>query len=219
MMQSPTNHVIVQVKTKYIKNITTILKMAEIQNASSVSAADCVNIVGEVISAPKMLTKEYLDYSTRDIRPGDVCIFSHEVIYNFLPTAPEEEPVYKNLFTHNGQEYFVCHIRNLYAVVRDGNIRMQNGFVMVEDAQKKSQLYVPQHLKKKISCGSGRLTKKGYPLKNEPELNIEPGDEVYFNPNKLRIYQVNEKPFCILKQSQLIGRKVPEYGELVAVTG
>lgn len=219
MLQSPTDQVIVQVTTKYIKNISNILKTAEIQNMSSVSAADLVNIVGVVVSAPKALTKEFSDYSLNDVLQGDTAIFSHEVIYSFLPTAPEDDPIFKNMFHYKGDEYFTCNPRNLYAVIRDGNIRMQNGYVMVENMTKSTSLYLPQHIRKSINCGTGILTKIGNTAVGEKLVEAQSGDTVYFNANKIRLHQINGKPFGILKQSQLLCMQIPEYGELASVTG
>lgn len=214
MLQSPDNHLIVKFKTKYIKNMSTILKLSEIQNAASVSAADCANIVCEVVSAPARLSEDYKDFSIKDIRSGDVAIVAYDVIYNFNQTEPEEEPSFKNQFFYLGEEYFVCHIRSLYAIVRDGNVRMQNGYLMVEDISPASHIYLPQHLRKKINCGKGVVTKVGYEMKNEKPINIQSGDNVLYNKNKLRIYQVNEKPFGILKQSQILARE-----DVLTVTG
>ena len=217
MVQSPTNQIIVKVKTKYIKNISTLLKIAEIQNLSSVTAADCVNVVGEVVSIPKIITGEYEGFSTNDIKVGDVAIFSHDVIYSFLGTEPEADPIYKNLFIYQEYEYFTCNIRNLYAVVRGENVRMQNGYVMLEGMNKPSGIYLPQHLKKTVECAFGVVTKTGHPLTTEKDILLQAGDTVYFSPNRVRVYQVNEKPFGIIKQSQILGRKVPTYEELAAL--
>ena len=52
MFKAPINRVVLTVDTKYVRNFTSILKMAAIQNNSSVDPSDYVNIMGKVISVP-----------------------------------------------------------------------------------------------------------------------------------------------------------------------
>ncbi len=203
MLRSPLNNVVVKVKEKMIKNFTSVLKMAAIQNLTSIDPADYVQIVGEVVSIPLEIStwkREYESYTTSDIRPGDKCIFSHDVIYSFVQKEPDADPIYKNSFWYKDGEYWMCDIKNLYAVIRDGEIRMQNGYVMLENLEKASNIYLPQHLKKALKTGSGVVTQ----IAANP--SIKRNDKVYFNPNKLRLYQVNEKPFGIVRQSQILGK-------------
>ena len=203
MIQSSLNNVIVKIKHKYIRNISEIMRVAAIQNNSTVQQADLVNIIGEVVSPPLEVStwrREYKEYSARDIKAGDMAIFSHDVIYNFAPTETEEQPVYKNSFWYKDAEYWNCNIMNLYAVIRDDEIRMQNGYVMVADMEKPSQIILPQRVKKLHKSASAIVTH----IQMNPR--IKKGDRVYFNPNKLRLYQVDGKPFGIIKRSQILGR-------------
>lgn len=202
-LQFPYNTIVVKVKEKMIRNFTSILKMAAIQNGTSIEKADFVNIVGEVVSVPMGVTtwkREYNGFSTKDIKPGDACIFSHDVIYNFVQKEPDADPIYKNSFWFDGAEYWACDILNLYAVIRDNEIRMQNGYVMIENMDKPSNIYLPQHLKKALRIGTGLVT--------HIEMNptIKPMDKVYFNSNHIRLYQINERPFGILRRSQILGK-------------
>ena len=117
MIESPANKLIVYPKTKYTKNITDLMKRSSIQNGASVDPADVVNIMGEIMSIPKYIspTNDYKGYSTKDLRVGDIAIFSYKVIYDLIIKQENGEPVYKNLLTFNGKEYFTCDIRNLFA--------------------------------------------------------------------------------------------------------
>lgn len=210
-IQSAVNRVVVQVETKYVRNFTSILRMAAIQNNTSIEPADYVNIVGKVISAPKSISnkREYEGFSQHDIKPGDTVIFSNQVIYSFVQTDPEAEPIYRNLVWYKGQEYFFADITHIFAVIRDGEIRMQNGYVMVENMEKQAKIYVPQNIKKKISSATAIVSNVD---KNNPELKI--GDIVYFNPNVIQLYQINGKPFGILSDRHILGKGVPDYSRL-----
>lgn len=90
---------------------------------------------------------------------------------------------------------------NLYAVIRDGEIRMQNGYVMLVNMDKPSNLYVPQSTKKMLKSASAVVSN----IQMNPD--IKKGDTVFFNPNKVRLYQIDGKPFGIIKRSQLLGRE------------
>lgn len=197
------NNIILKIKHKYISNITDIMRVAAMENNSLVQQADYVNIVGEVVAVPMEVSvwrREYAGYSVGDIRVGDTAIFSHDVIYSFVPTELEKDPVYKNSFWYNGAEYWRCNILSLYAVIRDGEIRMQNGFIMVERIDVPPKLFISNHTKKTMGAASALVTNIG-----EGD-SISRGDVVYFSPNKLRLYQIGGKPFGIIKRSHVLGR-------------
>lgn len=217
MIQSPYNNVIVKVKTKYIKNISSIMKMAAIQQGSSVEMADLVNIIGEVVSVPRSIDekrREYKGFSSSDIKVGDTAIFSHSVIFEFGNTAPEEDPIFKNEFWFKGQTYFTADITRIFAVIRDGKIRMQNGYVMLEEMEKPALIILSQATKRSISAASAIVSHIGKNLSHLHRIEAEVGDTVYFNPNKVQLYQINEKPFGIISQSQILGHSVAEYPEM-----
>lgn len=211
MIQSHQNNVIVSIKTKYIRNFSKILRMAAIQNNTSIEPSDYVNIIGEVVSSPLSISnrREYKNFSQEDIKVGDTVIFSHEVIANTIQTEPEAEPIYKNMFWYKGNEYWTVKIDLVYAVIRDGEIRMQNGYVMLEELEAESKIILQADVKRKIRTGSGTVSNVG------EGVNLKQGDVVYFNPNQLRHYQINERPFGILTQKQILGKKRKEKAALV----
>jgi len=214
MFQAPINKVIVKFKTKYIKNFTSIMKMAAIQNNTSIEPADYVNIICEVVSVPKKISnhrRDYEGFSTSDIRVGDTAIVSHAVIYDFLQLEPEAEPIYKNMVFYGGKEYFSADIQHVFAVVRNGQIRMQNGYLMVADMEKSPMIILSKATRRSISAASATLTHIGKPLTNSHNIDIVPGDTIYYNPQKISIYQVNEKPFGILRQKDILGREIGSY--------
>ncbi len=216
MFQSPANNVIVKVKTKYIANFENMLKAAAINHGSMINQADYVNIVGEVVSIPRSISnkREYIGYSTDDIRVGDTAIFSHAVIYDFLQLEPEAEPIYRNMIWYKGKEYFAADIQHIYAVVRDEKIRMQNGFLMLENMEKPPMIILSKATRRAISSAQATLKCIGRPLTTERNIDVVPGDTVYYNPQKLRLYQINGLPFGILRQKEVLGRSVASYQKL-----
>jgi hypothetical protein len=139
MFKAPINNLVVTVETKYVKNFTSILRMAAIQNGSSVDPSDYVNIMGKVVSVPKAISdrREYAGFSAHDILPGDTAIFSHEVIYSFSQVEPDAEPIYKNSVWYNGTEYFVAVTKKgaIVALEWKGGDRISN-----EDTQYKVEI-------------------------------------------------------------------------------
>lgn len=203
MFKAPINRVVLTVDTKYVRNFTSILKMAAIQNNSSVDPSDYVNIMGKVISVPTAIAdkREYAGFSADDILPGDTAIFSHEVIYSFSQTDPEAEPIYKNSVWYKGKEFFVADITQIFAVIRDDKVRMLNGYVMVVEMQTPPKIILTAATKRNITAYEATVSQvqrdKGY---------IQ-GDVIYYHPNKLMLYQINGKPFGILRERDILGVK------------
>lgn len=214
--QSPKNNVIVQIKQKYNRAVGKIAKLAAIQQHSSVDPANFVNIYGTVVSVPREVGWDmtYKDFSKHDVRVGDIAIFSYSVVYEFMQTDPEAEPIYKNSFWWDGQEYWVVDITRLYAVVRAGEIRMQNGYVMVEGMEQAANIYLPQHIRKSVKTTTATLTQICNPPKGGKNIDCKPGDTVVFNPNILTTYRIDSndggelKEFGILQQRHILGKIV-----------
>lgn len=220
MFQSAQNNVVVKFERKYIKNFTNIMRLSAIQNNTSIEPADMVNIVGEVVSVPKFIStdkREYKGFSQHDIKKGDTVILSHSVIFDFELTSSDDTPVFKNEVYYKTKEFFVADITHIFAVVRDGKIRMQNGYVMVGEIESPSLIILSQFTKRSISAASAIITNIGKSLTHKPRIDAEVGDTVYYNPNKIQLYQVNGKPFGILRQQDILGKKIPDYQELAAM--
>jgi len=218
MIQAPDNNLIVLPTTKYTRNITDMLKRAAIQNLSSVNPADFVSIVGEVISLPKTITnqEDLKGFSLKDIRVGDTAIFSYQVIYDLVQKEPNADPIYRNRLWYEGNEYFVAHIRHIYGVIRDGEIIMINGYVMVEHFEE-MMIYVPAEQKRVREPQKCQIMYIGNSRENLTNIDAQKGEYVYFNPKYAQKYQIKGKPFCILQQHQILGKeeKNHEYLEII----
>lgn len=208
MFKAPLNKVVVKVDTKYVRNFTSILKMAAIQNDTSIEPADYVNIMGTVVSVPIKVShekREYKGFSAKDILPGDKAIFSHMVIYDFSQLDPDAEPIYKNCVWYKGQEFFVADITHIFAVIRDDKVRMQNGYVMVVDMQTPPKIILNATTKRSISAYEATVSQV------QKGKDYVQGDTVFYNPNKLQLYQINGKPFGVLRERDILGVKKSEF--------
>lgn len=210
MLQSPQNKLIIKCKTKYVSNITSLLKLSAIQNATTIDPADYVAISGEVMSLPKTVTNRLgLDgFTTDDIRVGDTAIFSHMVIYDLFIPAEGEDPIYRNRLWYRGEEYFLADVSLIHAVIRDGQIIMVNGFVMLRPFQE-SKIILAASSKKTKGTVKCQVMYIGNPRKGKTSIDAKQGDWVYFNPFIAQKYQINNKPFVIVQQHQILGMDVP----------
>lgn len=211
MLTSPTNKVIVAVKHKFISNITDLLKRSAIQNNSSVDPTDYVNIVGEVVSVPKRVDERFglNGFSCDDIQVGDTAIFSHAVIYDMIPQEEGVDPIYRNRIWWEAKECFSADISLIYGVIRNGEIIMINGYVMVKPFQEAKILMAASARRAKgaVKC---QVMHIGKPRTHLQLIDAKEGDWIYFNPMIATKYQINNKPFAIIQQSHVLGVEVPE---------
>lgn len=207
MFSAPLNKVVVTVDTKYVRNFTSILKMAAIQNNTSIEPADYVNIIGKVVSVPKSVSnkRDYAGFSANGLLPGDTVIFSHMVIYDFAQLDPEAEPIYRNCVWYGGKEYFLADITHIFAAIRNDKLYMQNGYVMVTDMQTPPKIILSATTKRNITAYEATVSNV------EPGVDYCMGDTIYYNPNKLQLYQINGKPFGILRGRDVLGKKINSY--------
>jgi len=209
MLTSPTNNLIVSIRPKYIRHISSIMKIAAITDESKINPADVVNIVGEVISTPKRIDDwkhQYIGFSTKDIQVGDAVIMSYRVVFDLLEAQGENaEPVYRNRFIYKAEEYFVADINNVFAVIRNNKVIMVNGYMMIEE-YKEQTIILPQTYRRMRRSVSSTIINIDFPKTTRPKISAKRGDEVLFNPTTAQHYKVNDKPFVIIQQEQALAK-------------
>lgn len=206
MIQAAQNKVICTVKSKYVENFNDILKMASIQNNTSVHLEDLVEIRGTIVSIPRTISNEprYNGFSTKDLRVGDNVIFSFSVIYDFFPTNPEDKPIHKNLISIHGKEFWQADITKIYAVIRNGKVIMVNGYVMATKFGE-DKIFLRGVSKKIKTVKSSQVLYIGNPKTDKKKISVSKNDTIYFNPNKVQKYEIDKNPFIILTQQQVLG--------------
>lgn len=209
MIKATENNLIITVTTQYIKNISNILKVAAIENNSNVDSADIVQIVGEVISVPDRITTDqrgYEGFSTKDIRVGDTVIFRFDVIHQFTNISKVGR-IFKNMFMWEGKEYWLCDIQKVFGVIRDGEVKMVNGYVMLNDFE--TSKIVLSHADAGFrGAQSSEVMHIGSSKTNEKYLGIVSRETVYFNSIAAAKYQIKGKPFRVLQQSSILGKGI-----------
>lgn len=208
MLQSTINNIFVKVDTKYIGNMTDIMRLSSIQDNASVDGVDLVNITGEVVSIPKAISnkREYAGFTTDNIQIGDIAIFSYLVISELVAIPDKDDCNFKNRIWFKGVEYFAVDITRIFAVIRNGEIIMQNGYVMTT-VPEESKIIVPTHLRRIKKAAKCEVMQTGYPKTNKKPIQIQQGDTVYCNPFMAQKYQIKGKKFCIVTQNHILGKK------------
>lgn len=205
MIQSTHNVVFVKIKTKMIKHFGKIMAIASANNLPA-NPADCVSITGEVVSLPKKIVQDHwhTGFTTDDIQIGDTAIFSHQVI-NDLDDTYKDVPVYRNRIELKAEEYFAADIVHIFAVIRNGEIKMINGWVMLTMFQE-SKIVLPAEMKRLRNATKATIMHIGNSKTNQKPIDAKQGDTVYFNPFIAQKYEINDKPFTILPQEKILGK-------------
>jgi co-chaperonin GroES (HSP10) len=208
--QPPVNKLLVSVRQKFRRGITNVVRAANLTESNQINPLDWVSIQGEVVSLPKQITnekREYEGYSLRDIEPGDILIFSYDVIGNYLPPDGTDQIVHRNEVFYRGKSYFVCDITRAFARIRGGEILMLNGYVMIAPPEE-PKILLPAYMKRERSAACSEVLQIGNTKYNEEPTGAKQGDIVYYNPNRIQRYQIGEKKFAIISQEHILGRSV-----------
>lgn len=210
MITAASNQIILKVKSKYAKNFSDLVTRAALAQGATVHLEDLVSIVGEIVSLPRVVhdTGRYKGFSTKDLKVGDTAIFSFHVIYYHFLREPDEPQVHKNRISYQGKEFWQCDITHLFGVIRGEEIIMVNGYVMAAPFLENKIITQPTDTK---FCTHSPILNIGNPKDGYPNLKLKRGDTIYFNPIHAQKYQINDKPFIILQQHQILGKqKVPK---------
>lgn len=204
-IQSPINDLIVQIKSTYqdkIGNIWIDTKFDPTQHAT---------IVGKVHSIPLYVVQDrpdYKGYSTKDVQVDDTVIMRYDVTSMYKLQKKDEAPTYKHYFMYKGEHYWRAAIIKCFAVIRGLDIIMLNGYLMTELPPLPPRIYVPGNVKSVIRTVPLIVRYSGNPLEGAEDIGVQPGDTVHVNPSIVQTYQINGKPFCIVKQSQVCGIEI-----------
>lgn len=210
MIQSPINDVIVTID----KTGQFVDKKGEIHIAVNYDPTEHVTILGQVHSLPRYIVQDrpdFVGYSTQDMQEGDQVVMRYDVCseYALIKGQPENDtPRYRHHFLYRGQSYWRASILACFAVIRDYEIIMLNGYMMIELPPPPPKIFLPNHLRSLRKTVGALVMHIGNPLTNKEHIGAVPGDTVYFNPRIMQVYQIGGKPFGIIKQSHVCGVEI-----------
>lgn len=206
-IQSPSDKIIVTITSKYIKDFGSLTKRLAIADGTSVHLEDFAQVVGTVVSLPKEISQKNREagYSMDEIRVGDQVIFAFNVVFDFYQKTPDGEPIWRNRMSYKAKDYWLADITKIFAIIRGNEIIMINGFVMAMPYAE-DRIFTQPGTKKSRFSKSSDVMHIGNPRTHLPKINVQPGDIIYYNPKKTQKYQINDKPFIILTQQQVLGK-------------
>ncbi len=207
MIKSPANKLILSIKPVWIKHFTDIQKIIQTEQQLNISLAECVNIVGEVISVPKYISplSQYKGYSTKDIKEGDIAIFSYDVVASLKHGEEGKDPIFQNAIYHEAKEFFLADITSIFAVIRGEEIIMINGWVQLSEIED-SKIIVPHNFKSNKFIVSSTILNIGHSKTHLKGIDANIGDNVFFDKRKVQHYEINRKKFIITSQEKLLGK-------------
>lgn len=202
MIQAPINDLIVKIESTHRD------KIGHIYIDTKFDPTEHATIVGKVHSIPRYVVQDrpdYKGYSTKNVQIGDTVIMRYDVTSMYKEQKPNEAPTYKHYFMYRGEHFWRAAIIKCFAVIRGLDMIMLNGYLMTELPPPPPRIFVPGHHKNMIRAVGVVVRYAGNPLEGVDDIGAKPGDTVFVNPTVIQTYQVNGKPFCIVKQSQVLG--------------
>jgi co-chaperonin GroES (HSP10) len=210
MIVSPLNNLILKVSPKYIADYPIIMRAANLNPANTLNPADLVNIVGEIVSLPLFIKHKmgWEGFTTNDMEVGDKVIMRYDVVFNLQENPDSEVPLYKNMIYYKQQELWLADIVKIFAVIKKDtqSIKMVNGYVMLQDIEEESRIYLPQSGKRMMRAKEATVQYIGKNVEGAKMIEAFPGDRVLVHPTKIQHYQINEKKFAIIRQQDIFGR-------------
>jgi co-chaperonin GroES (HSP10) len=207
--RAPLNKIIVQVTNRYTRGITNVVRAANMTLENQLNPADWVQLVATIVSVPKSVSREKRDYkgfSVKDMRVGDAVIMRHDVVYDLI-TYENKPPVHRNEVFYRGETYFIADVQKIFAVIREGEIIMQNGYVMLEPPVE-SKIILPAEMKRIRGAAESRVLYIGHAREGETPIDVQQGDLVYYNGTRVLHYEIGEKKFCIIEQGKIFGKAI-----------
>lgn len=173
MFQSPINNIVIKIDVRYLEDLTSAIRMANLHPGTTINPADYANIIGTVVSLPKAISnrREYKGFSTKDIKIGDTIIFRYDVVFRFTEHEGKQA-TFTNLISYKGNDFWLCDILKAFAVIRDDKIRMLNGYCMLENISKPQMIILPQHMKRMVNSATATLTHIRNPRTNQKQMML-----------------------------------------------
>jgi hypothetical protein len=167
----------------------------------------------KVVSVPPGIINraDYRGYSLAGIKPGDEILIRYDVVFAYQDQPDRDTPIYKNLlFQYNEliekfDELWLCDILQVFAIVREGEFYMINGFVKLGIIMERKEGYT-SHIIRPDLYNNLDLRNKAIVHAGGDALGLMPGETVIVNPHTVMQYQLNLERFYIIKEQYILGK-------------
>jgi len=149
---------------------------------------------GVVHSAPFRIEYDRNRNITGLVKPGDKIVFSYGVIYDFTKQPENDTPVYRNLITHEGQEYWKVDIGEIFCKISgSGKIEMITDNVLLEPY---------------ADPATGKKTDNMGVVKAKPQniKSIHMGDVVCFEDRFIQRYNIFGSEHLIIPSRRILAK-------------
>jgi hypothetical protein len=148
------------------------------------------------------------------VEPGDEILIRYDVVFAYKDQPDRDTPVYKNLlfvFNEEMQKYeevWLCDILQVFAIIKDGQYYMINGFVMLNQIIDKKADFTSRIIRPDNYNNIIMKDRAVIRAVNSKDLPVNVGDTVYINPHMVMEYQINLEKFYIIKEQYILGLQV-----------
>ena len=202
-MTAPYNKLIVTVGSKFVDEIS-LPGGKKIYKYVNLAREEHASLLATVVSVPNCIKKTfgYEEVYVPEIKAGDTIMMRYDVIFNYREQPDRTNPIYKNELFFRGRSYWFCDVLQLFGVKRGKSWDMANGYAMleiVEETEKQTGLIINPFAVKKQKH-KARLTSIG-----NTSLKCKTGDIVYFLPQFVQTYSIDNKEFYLIPEKYIYG--------------
>jgi co-chaperonin GroES (HSP10) len=183
------------------ENVYNMIRRANLNPGSQVNINDYVNIVGRVVAVPRSVCKrmDYKGFSAADVQVGDRLLFSYLVVGE-IEELEGGEARHKNSVVIKGKEYFLCDVRQAFAVIRGEEIIMLNDYVMISPPNPPVSLILPAY-DRKVRKWVAKAAIQAVGRQNK--VKFSGGEEVYVDFAKTQHYKLQDSKFGIIESKYI----------------
>src|SRR6266700_1828689 len=214
----PFNALIVTIEKKYYDSVT-FSSGITLEIDPTWHPEEHAMLKAKVINVPLGITNRY-DYRGMicSIQPGDEILMRYDVVFSYHKQLDNKTSEFKNMLvwfnedTGQHEEFWRCDIQQVFAVIKEGEYIMQNGYVMLEPFAvaelRPTFLHMPEMIKDDAPKFKATVKYINQPLTTETTIDINTGDVVAFNPLVVQKYEIDTKLLWIIKQSHILAKVV-----------
>ena len=160
-------------------------------------------IHGEVVSIPHKMGRQFENLGIMpQVEVGD------KIYFSWMVTLKKDRLFEVEEEDGSMSQYWVVDYFHIWCTVRDGQVTMIGGKVLVEPITEQKEdkigsIIVPDAYRKSKLVKKGILRHIGEPIEGEPYLDVEPGDVVYFPENCAFINEIEGVEYYLFGQEYL----------------
>lgn len=140
MIQAPENYVLVEIEKKFQDEQGGFLI------DTTWHPEEFATVEGVVISAPVRMVSDPHRTVVSFVKNGDHIFFSYGVIFEYDLQPDNDTPVYRNLVTYKGKEYWRVQIGDIFCKIDNDRIEMVTDHVLIDPYQPKQKSYAAVYL-------------------------------------------------------------------------